>query len=187
VGFVAGLFAPSTKFEDEKLGPISDQVKSQAADVGGEALEHGKQVAQAAAESAVETAKQEGKEHGEELSSSVQDKAREAARVDNEPLEQSYIRLQQVVIRLKTEMSLLDLPSQGEAWKKLNADLNTTEGLLNKVTSALERQQAAKDKARDKETSERRAFEVSAYEAEAREAVEVALSAMACRLKLDRW
>jgi len=79
VGFVAGLFAPSTKFEDEKLGPISDQVKSQAADVGEEALEHGKQVAQAAAESAVETVKQEGKEHGEELSSSVQDKAREVA------------------------------------------------------------------------------------------------------------
>jgi gas vesicle protein len=79
VGFVVGLFAPSTKLEDEKLGPISDQVKSQAADVGGEALEHGKHVAQAAAESALETAKQQGREHGEELSSSVQAKAREAA------------------------------------------------------------------------------------------------------------
>ena len=77
VGFVAGLFAPSTWVENEKLGPVADQVKSQAADAGQEALEHGKQVAQAAAQSAVDTAKEEGKQHGEELSSSVQDKARE--------------------------------------------------------------------------------------------------------------
>jgi Protein of unknown function (DUF3618) len=78
-GFVAGVLTPATKLEDEKLGPISDQVKSEAADVGEEALAHGKQIAQAAAESALETAKQEGKEHSEELASAVQDKAREAA------------------------------------------------------------------------------------------------------------
>jgi gas vesicle protein len=74
VGFVVGLFAPSTRIEDEKVGPLADEVKSSAAEAGQEALEHGKQVAQAAAESAVETAKQEGKEHGEELASSVQEK-----------------------------------------------------------------------------------------------------------------
>ena len=78
VGFVAGLLAPPTRFEDEKVGAIADEVKSQAADAGGEALEHGKQVAQAAAETAVETVKEEGKQHGEELASSIQDKAREA-------------------------------------------------------------------------------------------------------------
>lgn len=76
VGFVAGLLAPSTRMEDEKLGPTSDQVKSQALEAGQEALEHGKQVAQAATQSAVETAKAEGRQHGEELSSSVQEKAR---------------------------------------------------------------------------------------------------------------
>jgi gas vesicle protein len=77
VGFLAGLFAPSTSVEDEKLGPMADQVKSTAIETGQEALEHGKQVAQAAAQSAAETAKQEGKQHGQELSESVQDKARE--------------------------------------------------------------------------------------------------------------
>jgi gas vesicle protein len=77
VGFVAGLFAPSTSMENEKLGPMADQVKSGAVDAGQEALEHGKQVAQAAAQSAVETAKEEGKQRGDELSSSVQEKARE--------------------------------------------------------------------------------------------------------------
>lgn len=79
VGFVAGLLAPSTRMEDEKLGPVADQVKSNAADAGQEALQHGKEVAQAAAQSALETAKEQGKEHGEELSSSLQDKARDVA------------------------------------------------------------------------------------------------------------
>lgn len=79
LGFVAGLFAPSTRVEDEKLGPMSDELKTQAADAGQEALEHGKQVVQAAAASAVETAKQEGKQHGEELSSSLQEKARDVS------------------------------------------------------------------------------------------------------------
>ncbi|HZT15671.1 MAG TPA: DUF3618 domain-containing protein [Gaiellaceae bacterium] len=78
-GFVAGLFAPSTRVEDAKLGPVADQVKSHAADASQEALDHGKQVAQAAAQSALETAKEEGKQHGEELSSSLQDKARDVS------------------------------------------------------------------------------------------------------------
>jgi gas vesicle protein len=77
VGFVAGLFAPSTRVENEKLGPISDQVKETAADAGQEALQHGKEVAQAAAQSAVETAQEETKQHGNEFSSSLQEKTRE--------------------------------------------------------------------------------------------------------------
>jgi gas vesicle protein len=77
LGFVAGILAPSTRMENEKLGPAADQVKSQAADAGQEALEHGKQVAQEAAQSAVETVKEEGKQHGEELSSTLREKTRE--------------------------------------------------------------------------------------------------------------
>lgn len=82
-GFLAGLFAPSTRIEDEKLGPLADEVKSSAAEVGQEALEHGKQVAQAAAGSALETAKEEGREHGDELTSSLQEKARDVAPGDS--------------------------------------------------------------------------------------------------------
>ena len=78
-GFIAGLFAPSTQIENEKLGPLADDVKSQAIDAGQEALEHGKQVAQAAAQSAVDTAKTEAKQHGEELTSTLQEKTREVA------------------------------------------------------------------------------------------------------------
>ena len=78
-GFIAGLFAPSTQIENEKLGPLADDVKSQAIDAGHEALEHGKHVAEAAAQSAVDTAKTEAKQHGEELSSTLQEKTREVA------------------------------------------------------------------------------------------------------------
>src|SRR5207248_5776190 len=77
VGFVAGMLVPSSKIEDEKLGPVADQVKQQAADTGQEALERGKQVAQDAAQSAVETAKESGREHGEELADSARQSTQE--------------------------------------------------------------------------------------------------------------
>ena len=80
VGFVAGLFAPSSSVENEKLGSMSDELKSKAAEAGQEAVEHGKQVAQAAAQSAVDTAKEEGQQHGQEMSSSLQEKASEVSR-----------------------------------------------------------------------------------------------------------
>jgi Protein of unknown function (DUF3618) len=41
VGFVGGLIVPSTRVEDEKLGPMADQVKVTARDAGQEAVERG--------------------------------------------------------------------------------------------------------------------------------------------------
>jgi gas vesicle protein len=46
VGFLAGMLIPSTSVEDERIGPVADQIKEQAKQTGQEALEHGKQVAQ---------------------------------------------------------------------------------------------------------------------------------------------
>ena len=77
VGFVAGMLVPSTKVEDEKLGPTADRVKQQAAETGQEALERGKEVAQNAAHSAAETARESGREHGEELADSARQSAQE--------------------------------------------------------------------------------------------------------------
>lgn len=77
LGFLAGLLAPSTRMENEKLGPAADQVKSQAVEAGQEVLEHSKQVAQGAAQSAVDAVKEEGKQHGEELASTLREKGRE--------------------------------------------------------------------------------------------------------------
>jgi hypothetical protein len=79
VGFIAGLLVPSTRVEDERLGPMADEVKSTAAEAGREALDRGKQVVQETGETAMETAKERGREESQELSSSLQEKARDTA------------------------------------------------------------------------------------------------------------
>src|ERR1700709_1510940 len=58
VGFLAGMLIPSTKVEDERLGPVADQVKEQVKQTGQEALEHGKQIAQDTAEIAGQKAQE---------------------------------------------------------------------------------------------------------------------------------
>jgi gas vesicle protein len=78
VGFLAGLLAPVTQKEHEKLGPAADEVKDQARQTGQEALARGKDVARSAAQSAVETAKQEGGQHADELKASAQENTQKA-------------------------------------------------------------------------------------------------------------
>jgi ElaB/YqjD/DUF883 family membrane-anchored ribosome-binding protein len=78
VGFLAGLLVPSSRVEDEKLGPMADRVKDQAKETGQEALERGGQVAQEAAESARDTVQEKGREHGEELAASAQQNMQQA-------------------------------------------------------------------------------------------------------------
>ena len=72
VGFVAGMLIPSTRVEDEKIGPVADEMKERAKETGQEALERGKQVAQDAAQSAAETAKESGREQAEEMGQASQ-------------------------------------------------------------------------------------------------------------------
>jgi gas vesicle protein len=67
VGFVAGMLVPSTRVEDEKIGPMADQLKETAKETGQEALERGKEVAQEAAQSAKETIQEQAPEHAEQL------------------------------------------------------------------------------------------------------------------------
>jgi ElaB/YqjD/DUF883 family membrane-anchored ribosome-binding protein len=58
VGFVGGLLIPSTRVEDEKIGPMADQVKDKAKETGQEAMERGKEAARQAADTAKETVQQ---------------------------------------------------------------------------------------------------------------------------------
>jgi hypothetical protein len=102
----------------------------------------------------------------------TQDAMISAQRVDTEPLEQSFVRLQQEIIRLKTEQSLLNLPEQGEEWKKLNAEIHVNEALLHRVTSAMQKQADEADKlakanakAHEKDVEDREKFERSALAA----------------------
>ncbi|HZB05554.1 MAG TPA: hypothetical protein VE449_03105 [Thermoleophilaceae bacterium] len=74
IGFVAGLLIPTTRVEDEKIGPMADQIKEQAKETGQEAMERGKQVAQDVAGQAADTARESGREQAEGLRDSAQDK-----------------------------------------------------------------------------------------------------------------
>jgi gas vesicle protein len=85
VGFVAGMLVPSTRVEDEKLGPMADQVKDSAKETGQEALERGKEVAQEAAQSAKETVQERGGEQAEQLRESAREKAAQANETGAEP------------------------------------------------------------------------------------------------------
>jgi Protein of unknown function (DUF3618) len=81
-GFLAGMLIPSTRAEDEKLGPMADQVKDQLKETGQEALEHGKalasETASSAADAAKQTAQEQGSERAEALKGSAQDSAQAA-------------------------------------------------------------------------------------------------------------
>jgi len=91
VGFLAGMAIPSTRVEDEQLGPIADQVKEQAKQTGQEALERGKQVAQETAQAASESAKQ--------AASEVKEKAQETAQQHAEELKSSAEQVRQTAQR----------------------------------------------------------------------------------------
>jgi ElaB/YqjD/DUF883 family membrane-anchored ribosome-binding protein len=90
VGFLVGMAIPSTRIEDERVGPMADEVKHRAIETGQEAVERGKQVAQDAAEAATESAQEaasnvketvqeSGREQAEELRSSGEQQAPEVS------------------------------------------------------------------------------------------------------------
>src|SRR3954469_12850092 len=81
VGFLAGMLIPSTRVEDEKIGPMADQVKEQISSTAQEAVQHGKEVvsetASSAAQAAKETAQEQGSEHASQLAGSAQESAQD--------------------------------------------------------------------------------------------------------------
>lgn len=86
-GFLLGMLLPSTRIEDEKVGPVADDVKHRAAETGQEALERGKQVAQDTAQAATESAqdaaqnvKESGREQAEQLVDSAEEQGQEIGR-----------------------------------------------------------------------------------------------------------
>jgi phage tail protein X len=87
-GFLAGMMLPSTKIEDEKVGPIADQVRETAAETGQEALERGREVASQVADQAVEGAKEVG-EHAKEVGQQAMETAKEASQEQTEELKDS--------------------------------------------------------------------------------------------------
>jgi ElaB/YqjD/DUF883 family membrane-anchored ribosome-binding protein len=78
IGFLAGLAAPSTRVEDERLGPVADQVRDKVRETGQEALQRGQEVARDTAASAAATARQRGREHGQDVAAGARRRAGEA-------------------------------------------------------------------------------------------------------------
>jgi hypothetical protein len=74
-GFLIGMVLPSTRIEDERVGPVADEVRQRATETGQDALERGKQVAQDAAQAAGDSAQQAV----ENVKGTVQESAREQA------------------------------------------------------------------------------------------------------------
>jgi gas vesicle protein len=91
VGFLAGMLAPSTKVEDERIGPIADQVKEQAKRTGQDVLEHGREIAQETAEAAAEKAQEAAAEVKDQAQKSAQNHAQDLS----ESAKQSAERVQE--------------------------------------------------------------------------------------------
>lgn len=96
IGFLAGMLVPSTRVEDERIGPVADQVKAQAQQTAQEALDRGKQVAQETAQAAgqsaqkaaseiKDTAQQTTQQHAEQLKESAQDSAAQVRNTASSP------------------------------------------------------------------------------------------------------
>jgi hypothetical protein len=69
VGFLAGLAAPVTDLEREKIGPLRDDLVEKAQTIGSDVLEHGKQIVQETAQAALQTAQQSAQTHSEQIAS----------------------------------------------------------------------------------------------------------------------
>jgi hypothetical protein len=84
-GFLIGIALPSSRAEDERLGEASDHVKQAAVEVGHEALDRGKRVAQEAAQAGVEAATTTGQEQAHELAAAAKDKVDEVMPASGDP------------------------------------------------------------------------------------------------------
>lgn len=75
IGFLGGLLLPASRIENEKLGPVADDLKAQAREAGEEVFERGKE----AASEAVHAAQDAAAAATDAAKSSVQDKTPAAA------------------------------------------------------------------------------------------------------------
>lgn len=96
LGFLAGMLVPSTRVEDERLGPVADQVKDQAQQTAHEALERGKQVAQETAHAATESAqqaastiKETAQQSGQQAAASIKETAQQSGQQQAQDLKES--------------------------------------------------------------------------------------------------
>jgi hypothetical protein len=74
-GFLVGMVLPASRVEDQRIGSMADDVKEHVAEVGHEALEHGKQVAKEVGQTAASAAGDSASEHAGDLRSTAEEHA----------------------------------------------------------------------------------------------------------------
>lgn len=79
LGLLAGLVPPPSRIEQEKLGPVADELEAQARKTGHEALERGRHIAEEAAHSATQTAKEQGRQQAKELADDAKESGRKVS------------------------------------------------------------------------------------------------------------
>ena len=82
IGVLAGMLIPSTRMENEKIGPMADQLKEQAMEAGQDVMQHGKEVAgeaMHAAQEAAQTAAQGAREAAHDAAQTVKDSGQQHA------------------------------------------------------------------------------------------------------------
>lgn len=103
LGIVAGLMIPSTRKEDELMGETRDRLMDRAKEVGGEALEKGKQVASVA----VDTLKEEAERQDltpEKLAEKVRTVAKEATNTVKEEGKRQVSELKEDALQPEPEL-----------------------------------------------------------------------------------
>jgi len=78
-GFLAGLMVPASRFENEQIGDVADNLKEQIKATGQEAVQHGKAVMQDVAQAAGQAATQSAQDHGQQLAGSAKQRAGDLA------------------------------------------------------------------------------------------------------------
>ncbi len=73
VGFLAGWLVPASDIENERLGPIGDQLKQTAQAASGQILEQGKAVVRDTVDAAKQSAMEHGSQVGQSTMQSVKD------------------------------------------------------------------------------------------------------------------
>ena len=104
LGVVAGLMIPSTRKEDELMGETRDRLMDRAKEVGGEALEKGKQVASVA----VDTLKEEAERQDltpEKLAEKVRTVAKEATNTVKEEGKRQVSELKEDALQQEPELT----------------------------------------------------------------------------------
>jgi len=79
-GFLAGWLLPSTKMEDDKLGPTADRVKDAAMEVGRDAMDRGMSVAQDAAAAAADVVREEAPQEASQVADHAQQEMQDVRR-----------------------------------------------------------------------------------------------------------